>query len=104
MIARPEFINERMMRARKNFSSELTVGPRLAMAAVSWARAGDDTFVPASSTFVGTLELKLLIADGVWISEGCERLVWVLGAYCWQLRGNEDSPRYLTENFRGMYW
>lgn len=60
-MAAPELISDKIIRARKNFSRELTVGPRVEIELVSSLRAGDETLVPTTTKELGTLALILLI-------------------------------------------
>lgn len=61
IMAVPELIRDMTIRARKNFSSELTVGARVEIELVSSLRAGDETLVPTTTKELGTLALILLI-------------------------------------------
>lgn len=68
-IERPELMSAKIMRARKNFSKPETMGPREEMAPVSSASAGEETFVPTISMWLGITDAMLLRPDLVSIDK-----------------------------------
>jgi hypothetical protein len=60
-IADAELIRDRIIKARKSFSSDSTNGPRVEMAVMSSPRAGDETLVPTTTRELGILVLISLM-------------------------------------------
>lgn len=65
IMAAAELTKDKIMRARRNFSSESMAGPRLAVALMSLLRAGEEMLVPNTTKELGTLVLRLLILFAV---------------------------------------